>query len=359
MFARNRFWWWFGCVTALGAVHVLGVYLASPGPIGTSWVKNDPTMCAFVPALLPWIVAIAAAILVPDLRENFSPDVRRVFRTIFTALTAVAFLLIAIPDLRRGPLEPYALRSVAAAAKADYEEREKVRASHEKYEDEPPVTKDDVAKMNVTLRIASRTAVKEYMAAAKAQFTGLGDFIERGSFSAWTKFAINCVVAITIPFYFAFLLAIGYSLTIDQPGKFSLEALLIALSLLILWFPVRLYTEWYLHFFTLSYLTNFPAFFILLAVAILSLFWVVFIMKPGRAAVTIPALVSAFTTGFGVVSVFKPEVLWWLARVFERMAFEYAVALLAISIACTAVVVSGVMRRRAAAALAAESLNPS
>lgn len=359
MFARNRFWWWFGSMTALGALHVLGVYLASPGALGTAWVKNDPAMCAFVPALLPWVVAIAAAILVPDIGEHFSPDVRRMFRTVFLVLAAVALFLIVVPDLRRAPVEPYVLKNVRLAASIDERERSKVRDAHEVFEQQPPVGEDEVKAMRRKLRTASRGAVTDYTAAARARFAGLGDFIDRGSFSGWTKFLINIVVAIVVSFYFSFLLSIGYSLMIDQRVKFNLEALLIAMSLLILWFPMRLYTEWYLHFFTLSYLTDFPAFFVLLVVAILSLLWVVFIMKPGRAAVTIPTLITAFTSAFGVVSVFEPEVLWAIARVFERMPFEYVVALLAIGIVCTAVIVSAVMRRRAAAVLAADSLNPS
>lgn len=357
MFGRNRFWWWFAASTVVTSLHPLGVYIARPGAASQAWIKNDPAMTAFAVCMLPWIIAIGATILLPDLCENFTAHARQTCGRIFAGLTLVALFLIVLPDLRRSPVEPYVLKTVDAAATVEETQREIVRQKYTEYEREPPTTKDDIAAMEVALRTTSRTAVDAYKVEATAGFSGLADFARRARFSGWTKLFINAVSGVVVSFYFAVILTVGYTLLMGQRHPFNVEALLIAVSLFVLWFPMRLYTEWYLHFFTLSYLENFAAFFVLMFVALLSLLWVVFIVKPSRAAVTIPTLASAFTAAFGLVTLFKPTMLWTLARAFEKMDFEYVLAILAVGIACTSMIVSAVMRNRARIAI--DLVNPS
>src|SRR5207237_3205977 len=197
------------------------------------------------------------------------------------------------------------------------------------------------------LSVRSRAAYQQYEKDSGASFHGLTDFGLRASALGWLTSVLNCLAAVVVACFFTAVVTVGYGIHTRQLGKFDIEPLLIATALFLTWFPLRLYAEWYWHFFTLE-LRTYPAFLLLLFLALVSLVWLVFIVRPARAVITIPAIASVLSVAFVVIGAAKPEVLWFVASAFDSMPWQYVAALRAIVVVSVALIVTGVVRRRGA-----------
>jgi hypothetical protein len=86
-----------------------------------------------------------------------------------------------------------------------------------------------------------------------------------------------------------------------------------------LWFPLRLYSEWYAGFYTFRSLRHYWTFWFLGVVAIVGVLLVAIILKPGAVSIGLGAFSTVLLLIFGLVARLRPEALGYAAVVFEEM----------------------------------------
>lgn len=287
------------------------------------WAKNDIAFTVFVLWIFPLITGLLATSLLPGVWHYSTPAIRRALLPV-GGLLVIASVIVVHGDISRVdnddlivPPEPVVVRGTQAVL-LDDELRKPLRDAYREVLERVRYLKEDEQALAWKEYEDLRKAhVAKYRAAVPG-FSGIRDAAQRSSITAVVKLILNVMVAVTIALVFLCLTAAVAILYTQTRSRLNAEALLVTYSLGCLWFPMRLYTEWYIGFYSFA-LDSYLAFWILAFVALIGLPLLVYVLKPGNVAVTIPSMAAAVGVIFSGIAWFKPHVLWYLGNIVEKL----------------------------------------
>jgi hypothetical protein len=105
------------------------------------------------------------------------------------------------------------------------------------------------------------------------------------------------------------------------------DALILIYGLLIIWFPLRMYSEWYINYYSLVHFKDYAAFWFLLIVAVLAIPLLVIVLKPGRPVMVFSTVNGILLATLGLINQFKPAWISAMAIFLESLPFSYYVAI--------------------------------
>ncbi len=329
-----RFWLVAAATFAVAALYPLALALHCNIHDAARWIQNDVAFSVFVLWLFPLVTGLLWVSIWPGVRRQLSERARPVFSLMACVLAACSLVVVASDVVRVDQhdepmiVEPALLRG-ADAMRADVLTRAPLRDSYARLLDQKFA--NDEAKNNAWIAWEARraTAAQSYGTRFRG-FATITDLLHRGSAVALVKLVLNTVVAVNLALLFAALVGAMIILYGAPKERLNTEALLVAYSLACLWFPMRLYSEWYDGYYSLARLRSYPAFWVLAFIALLSLALLVYILKPGRLGLTIPSMAAAFGILFSGLGAMKPAVLWYLGSVIEtfNLALLFVVAVI-------------------------------
>ena len=259
---------------------------------GARWLKNTPTFTVY----LPFFFAVGAGLLFSSFPWASLSDAHGPFRSFpIGALVLIVLIIImflaafaALEDLKRPLVEPFMFKDYLEPLRIERNLRRRLKS-----EDFDLLERNEL--------------VQAYAAAAPPLMT-LRGLRDRGGACAFVSFLLNLIAAETIAVLFWYL-------GISQLFDISSEKAIVAthLGLLCLWFPLRLYTEWYLNFYSLEHLKRYWAFWFVLVAAILAYGFYCF--GVGGIAEIFSLSVAGTLALVGILGKVKPEWLGFLADV--------------------------------------------
>jgi MFS family permease len=280
------------------------------------WLKNTPTFVLY----LPFLFSIGAGLLFATFPwEELASWKAWQFGIGGAILAAPLYLggLAALEDLKRPMVEPFMFRECHQLVPLERQLRAELRRATEEGK-------------------ARALQVARYKALAQP-FLSIGGLRERGSLCAWTSLMLNLLAAETVAFAFWYLGMVAlFGLTTEK------SILAAVVGLFCMWFPLRLYAEWYSYFYSLSHLKLYPAFWFILVAAILAYAFLAY--GTGGVGEILSLGVAGLLALIGALSKFRPEWLGYLARGIEEMPPRWFVAsstLVVIAIIC---MVGGMLR---------------
>jgi hypothetical protein len=311
----------------IAALYPLGILLEL-GLDGVRWIQNDPAYNFFVLLILPLSVGIFLRIF--DLKPlgSLAGKARMIFIGLLVVMELFAVLL-AVPQTLRGPPAPPHLFAHVDLHRAIALDRS-LRQCVEYPEAQPPCDPPGCGQFAQALTSATgehRTALVLacYQAAGiKTAFTSYADFLSTGSLSGYvsTFFNIFSGMFVILVFWYMVLLVVARG----PRSAPKVDSLIVVYGLMLIWFPARLYSEWYIDYYSLAHLTNYFAFWFLLVTALLALPLLVLLFKPGRPVLIFSTLNGVIIALFGLLNLFRPELMGDIARGFESMPFRYFAA---------------------------------
>jgi hypothetical protein len=124
----------------------------------------------------------------------------------------------------------------------------------------------------------------------------------------------------------------------DHPNH---EWIPLVVGLLVLWFPIRLYSEWYIGYYSLARMKEYPVFVFLFVVAIAGYAFCVFRLARSFGVKVFSVVGTGLLGLLGIAAKVQPEWVGWLAAQVERMPFKWFAASMAIVVvALSAMVLS-------------------
>lgn len=345
---RPKFWIAAGVAFALAALYPLSLALQCTAADAQRWIQNDIAFTVFLLWLFPLVVGLVTTSVLPGVRRLLAPKSRRIVDGL-SIILVMAALTVGVVDVWRAdddakPIaaEPALLR-IPEAMTFDATARGPLRMRYAALLEQRFLNEEAENQAWIDWEAERARVANEYRQKYPG-FSGLSDALGRASMTAYVKFALNLFVAVVLALLFAALVGAIVLLHRAPTTKLNTEALLVACSLACLWFPMRLYSEWYNGYYSLERLRTYPAFWVLVLVALLSLALLIYILKPGRVALTIPSMAAAFGIVFTAVGALEPSVLWYLGAVVETfdvlLLFVIAVILVApfaaVAVAATA-----------------------
>jgi hypothetical protein len=174
--------------------------------------------------------------------------------------------------------------------------------------------------------VASIKSTREGYLETWPRINSLSSLIAFGSPAAFVAFGLNAFAALfaAVLFWYCWLLVQFRS---DWRSK-SYDWMLLTVGLMMVWFPLRLYSEWYLHFFSLQGMAEYPIFQFLVVVALLAYLFVAFRVA-ARLSIKIFAAVATGLIGLlTTLGKLAPEWIEELAWALEGWDFRLYVALL-------------------------------
>lgn len=284
-------------------------------------LKNDPAFGFFTPLIFP----LAMGVLAKTVAGNVAAVApRHLFwlAVIFAVFVVFAAMLIHA-DMKIGPLEPYMVRGDDALL-YETEIRAKLHVLYREIHtgdlspDQTQIATDEI-------KTLQRDAAARYGELA-AGFTSWRDLRDRGTGAARVQVFVNSIVATGCAALFAWLIIAAYRHDPNAPKEIAeataavKASAMLCVGLLMLWFPLRLYSEWYTGFYTFRGLREYWTFWFLAVCALVGMLLIAILSREKAA---LPYGLAAFGTAvlvmFGVLAKLKPEALGYAAVVFEEM----------------------------------------
>lgn len=322
---RSTFWKTSIPVFFLAALYPLTLIWQCGWTHAQHWLNNDVAFTIFVLWVFPLIVGLTSSALLPGIRRQSSTRLRRILYGTATLLLIAATIVVLRDVVRLDPetKQPLAPEPMHVPGIDAIVTDEQLRAPLRK---QYSAMIRDAAVSTEEERLQAQKAYRSARAAAAAQyaekhpgFKTIGEAFTDGSATWYVKFFLNLVVALTLALIFLILVA-AVTVRLRHPTKdFNADALLLTYCLACLWFPLRLYTEWYLGFFSLARLEGYPAFWVLLVLGIIGLILLVIVTKPERLSITVPSIIAALGVAFSAIAWFNPTMLWYVGRIVETL----------------------------------------
>ncbi len=257
------------------------------------WLKNTPTFTIY----LPFVFSLGAGALLAFF--PWDEFVHLCFPQLLLAIGLLVVFLglaifVALEDLKRPIVEPFMFRSHSDQLRQEKEIRGAI--------------KDSCVASDVRVSL-----VKQYKAIAPP-FQSLGCLRTDGSRTAIAACGLNILVAVTVAFLlWSLSLPILFN-TITLPH----HIIAVVIGIFCIWFPLRLYAEWYLHFYSLQDLKRYYAFGLISVAAIIGATFYVF-HEGGGLAKVISYTVSGIMALIVILGKFKPQWLHIVADVVDEM----------------------------------------
>jgi hypothetical protein len=271
------------------------------------WFRHEPVLSVFSLVLFPIVFAVVVTTLV-DLRQRaltyaaeagWNRGGRRYLAIGLSALALAVTALGVVVDLDRRPFPPFLLSD-----RAMVEEEAALRAS-------------------ILERDQSGIDTVDGFFAAYPPISGLGDLYRRGSVAAFSVLILNFV---NVTIVLGFFLILGFTATCldeEEVQQRYFRTLLVPATLAMTWFPLRLYAEWYTAFYSLSFLTEYTALFILTLLAAGGLTYLVHLSNPGLTLATYSAVATLVTVGASVAAWWQPDTLAQVRDVMDNFSWVH------------------------------------
>lgn len=217
------------------------------------WIKNSPSFCIYAMVILP----IGAGIVLPELLHF--PDRSNLIQFFLSvAVLAIVFLISVLgvlSELGRPPSSEPAhgdRNQVEERLKVESENRETIRAAlaelvtvekslkNAKSEEQSVELRNEIERINQQIDQAKRNVLE-----GKAALGNLKGLFQRGTFADFSALFVNL---------FCTLFAAGVVWQTFNTLAFHVDVdadrILLGLALLVMWFPFRAYSEWYINFYS-------------------------------------------------------------------------------------------------------------
>ncbi|MGA3104811.1 MAG: hypothetical protein ABSD53_10050 [Terriglobales bacterium] len=151
---------------------------------------------------------------------------------------------------------------------------------------------------------------------------------DRGSFTLYSELLFTYLSVGFAFFYFWYLGVVLWEEHAFGLPKSPHDKLILVFCLLLLFFPARIYTEWYLGFLSLRFFKDYPGFWILLVLALFALCLLIFVIKPQSATIeNLAQIEGVLAVAAAFVAYWKPEWLFGVGRWFVNASSEWILAL--------------------------------
>ena len=302
----GRFRATFLVTVTLAAVYPLLCFLIV-GSEGLRWLRNNPAYAFFVVIVEPCAVASFAVAFDLRIVRGLSVTKRRWMAAFLVAALGLVVINV-IDDARQEPIPPLHVSQPLELLRLDTELR-----------------RDLPEQRTETTHQASESARRLYNERVRARVdTSSGVAVLRGSnILGWTAMVQNLLTTAFALVVFAYLIVLA---NVAQRATPEREAMVTVCLLLLLWFPMRLYSEWYENYYSLAYMQDYAAFVALAILAVVALMLLVYVVKPGAPLKVFAATHMAILVGAGVAAAFKPGAVGYLAEAFERLTLPTLIA---------------------------------
>lgn len=322
MTAKRKFWMAAGICFAIGMTYPIAVIMGDqPWEESRRWIQNDPGFTVFLALVLPFAVGILAVKLDLKPLRRFSKAKRWVSTAVLLVLMGVGLMIVAL-DLNEQASSPIRYDSSAPVLDYENERRDNVREAVARVE---AATEDERETRRRELAASIESARKEYLE-TWPRIDSLSSLIAFGSPAAFVALGLNAFAALfaAVLFWYCWLLVQFRS---DWRSE-SFDWLLLMVGLMMVWFPLRLYSEWYLHFFSLQGMAGYPVFQFLVVVALLAYLFVAFRVAARLSIKIFTALATGLIGLLTALANLAPEWIEELAWALEGWNFQLYVALL-------------------------------
>jgi len=274
------------------------------------WLKNNPAFNFYVLLIFPLGVSVFVEIVDWDkvskvLKQHWYMGGVLV---IFVALGLIA----AFDDLGRKFVEPYMFKDHHDPLLKERWGRNRLRVLRRRMHSQAP----DEGKNATVLTEFQEKVSKDYSTQFRA-FKNLRGLIKRGSICAWITLMLNSLIGVFVASVFFYLSVIVLGNDEGEWIKVSDRALVIA-GLLVLWFPIRIYSDWYLHFYSLRWLKKYYTFWFLLIVTVVAYLFL-FLKSMNLGVKSFSFIGSGLLALLGIIGKFKPEWVLYGADIIESM----------------------------------------
>ncbi len=280
------------------------------------WLKNNPAFNFYVLLIFP----LGVSVFVEIVRWDEISEVMNLegleqhwymggLLLIFVALGLIA----AFDDLGRKFVEPYMFKDHHDPLLKERWGRNRLRVLRRRMHSQAP----DEGKNATVLTEFQEKVSKDYSRQFRA-FKNLRGLIERGSICAWITLMLNSLIGVFVASAFFYLSVIVLGKINEEWSKEFLNRLLVIAGLLVLWFPIRIYSDWYLHFYSLRWLKKYYTFWFLLIVTVVA-YSFLFVKSTNLGVTSISFIGSGLLALLGIIGKFKPEWLLYGADIIESM----------------------------------------
>lgn len=286
------------------------------------WLKNNPAFNFYVLLIFPLGVSVFVEIVDWEkIPEVMTLEVLKQFwymggvLLIFVAIGLIA----AFDDLGRKFVEPYMFKNHHDSLLKERWGRNRLRVLRRRMRRQA----SDREEIATVLTEFQEKVSKDYSMQFRA-FKNLRGLKKRGSICAWITLMLNSLIGVFVASAFFCLGAIVlWHDLLKRPD--ASDSLLVIAGLLVLWFPIRIYSDWYLHFYSLRWLKKYYTFWFLLILAMVAyLFLFLESMNPGVKSFSF--IGSGLLALLGIIGKFKPEWLLYGADVIESMPARWYLA---------------------------------
>jgi hypothetical protein len=287
------------------------------------WIKNDLASHLFLLFVFPF--AVGAFFQTANLRNAT--------RALGSSGAALAWLLLAAIELLAAwfvyvdvtnPdrfISPHQLADDAACKKATTYHADKLREIADYEANDTRTNKERCTRIAV--------AQEGYRQITRRLFDSGGSLIPHSGSITFYSEGLFTLIAVWFAFLFFWFLGVllwarrlGYTPSADQSDN-----LVLVCCLLMIFFPTRLYTEWYLAFFSLKFFRTYPGFWVLLVLACFALILLVFVSKLGLTVQTLAGVEAVFAAAGAFIGWWKPEWLRAVGRWFVNAQTQWILAL--------------------------------
>jgi len=296
------------------------------------WLKNNPSFNFYVLLIFPLAVSVFVDMVS---WYNISIFIKGDNLALSWYIGGGSILLIflaigmiaAFDDLARKFVEPYMFKDHYDPLIKERWGRNRLRVLRRRMRGQ---TSDEEESAKLFAEFQEKVT-KDYSTQFRS-FKNLRGLIKRGSICAWITLILNSLIGVFIPSAFFFLSVIVLSkyelLTIDLPDLTKAnhgDTPLVIAGLLVLWFPIRIYSDWYLHFYSLRWLKKYYTFWFLLILTTVSYLFLFYLAeKPGVKSFSF--IGSGLLALLGIIGKFKPKWLQYGADVIESMPTRWYLA---------------------------------
>ncbi|MEN8261466.1 MAG: hypothetical protein ABFS02_12955 [Pseudomonadota bacterium] len=325
--ANTRFFWGAGAAFGLAALYPASIWI-NLGSDGSRWIQNDLAYSFFVLFILPLAVGVFARSFQFDVLQRLPRTLRYAAVALLLVIEFFAGFLAAQEIFRHDSVPAFLLRESSEPLRLD----QCLRACVRQYQDKTMrCDVEDCPGVVEQLMLPGEESPGRRAADIFGQATGVGAFEGYRDVSARANWTVYVSIFFDVASGMFVMLVFWYLVLVvltrrGREANLS-DSLTMVYGLLLLWFPARLYSEWYLNFYTLTSVREYFAFWTLFAVAIMAIPLLVYLFKPGRPVLIFSSVNGVFIAAIGILNHFKPGVLGLVARGFESMPFAYFLAM--------------------------------
>jgi hypothetical protein len=281
---------------------------------GMVWLQNNPSLSVFQLVFLPIISGILMAGIDPK-------HLRGLFRANKVLMGALIVILLAMGTLRviQDSEEALTNRVIEPLEFRSKSDRALFAAKHAELRKRVPDTVEGICPELATQEKPPSTASACYKEFTLRHFGGEPvTLVSHGGIVSWWQRLLSLQAAVLVMFLVWYLL--GSAFARSRPPKHTFEAIILCLAIAVSWFPLRLYSEWFVNFRSLGTLSSYGSMF-LVGLVLLIAVGAAFYLRSEKPAVSIVAGIIAGLSGIsGIIAKISPETFGIGANVFEGIS---------------------------------------